>query len=123
MTDEATRSNHPTEIGREISRAMVGLLKDYSGRGPTDAKTYLQENLVVCVLHDTLTKAERSLAGDERTELVEEIRRTFQTTLRAQAIAAVERITGRRVVSFLSDHDVQADYAIEAFVLANGDTS
>ena len=107
-----------SESARAISRELVALTKEYSGRGPTGAKTYLHDDLVVCVLHDTLTQAELSLAAEARTELVGEIRRSFQGALRDQAIAAVERITGRRVISFLGDHDVATDHGVIVFLLA-----
>lgn len=105
-----------------ISREMVALMKDYLGRGPTKAKTYIRDNLVVVVMQDTMTKAERSLAARERERAVRDIRRMFQETLREDATAIVERHMGRRVISFMSDHDIRPDYAAEIFVLDPDET-
>lgn len=109
------------DLARELARTMVALFKEYTGRGPTRAKAYIEDDLVVVVLQDTLTKPERSLADDERTDLVEEMRRSFQGAFRDQAVSDVERLVGKPVVAFMSDHDLGPDYAVEVFVLENGD--
>jgi len=105
------------DLNREISRAMVALIKQYVGRGPTSARTYVHDDLVVCVFHDLMTQVEKTLADDEHQELVLELRRTFQETLRDDAITEIERLTGRKVTAFMSDHAIEPDYASEIFVL------
>lgn len=107
-------------LNRDISRAMVGLFKEAVGRGPGRARTYIENGLVVTVLHDTMTQAERTLKDENLDEHVRDLRRIFQGTFRDDAIAVVERLTGRKVLAFLSDHAVDPDYAIEAFVLEPG---
>jgi uncharacterized protein YbcI len=107
-------------VNRDISRAMVALFKEATGRGPTRARTYIESGLVVTVLHDTMTKAERTLKDENEEDTVRDLRRIFQGTFRKDAIAIVERLTGHRVLAFLSDHAVDPDYAIEAFVLDPG---
>jgi uncharacterized protein YbcI len=104
-------------LSREISRAIVGLFKEYVGRGPTVAKTYIHDDLVVCVLHDTMTRAEQTLTGEGKAEEVRQLRRSFQALFREGASREIERIVGRPVVAFLSDHAVEPDWAVEAFVL------
>jgi uncharacterized protein YbcI len=37
--------------------------------------------------------------------------------MREDAIAAIERLTERRVISFMSDHDVSTDTSVELFLL------
>jgi uncharacterized protein YbcI len=105
---------------RDISRAMVGLFKEHVGRGPTVAKTYIHDDLVICMLHDTMTKAEKTLTDEDKGDEVRQIRRSFQGLFREQASAEVERVVGRKVIAFLSDHAVEPDWAIEAFVLEPG---
>jgi uncharacterized protein YbcI len=107
-------------LNRDISRAMVALFKESTGRGPNRARTYIQDSLVVTVLYDTMTKAERTLKEEHREDTVRDLRRIFQGTFRQDAIEIVERLTGRKVLAFLSDHAVDPDYAIEAFVLEPG---
>src|SRR5207244_4459552 len=104
-------------LNRDISQAMVALFKESTGRGPTRARTYVENDLVVTVLYDTMTKAERTLMDDHKEDVVRDLRRIFQGTFRKSAIEIVERLTGQKVLAFLSDHAVDPDYAIEAFVL------
>jgi uncharacterized protein YbcI len=99
---------------------MVKLLKDYNGRGPTQARAYIQEDLVVVVLRSTMTKAERTLADEGEEALVRGMRRALQGKFREDANGIVERLTGRHVSAFLSDHDVDEDVVIQAFVLEPG---
>lgn len=116
LTDRASS----LEPRRAIARGMVSLYKKYAGRGPTDARTYLADNLVVVLLRDTMTRAEKTLSESERTELVDEMRRGFQTTMRDEAVALVEREIGGKVIAFMSDNSLDPDYAVEVFVLAGG---
>lgn len=96
---------------------MVALLKRYVGRGPTHARSFIEDDLVVILLHDTMTQAERTLVSEEHKDAVKGLRRAFQGAFRDDAIGLVERVTGQRVVAFLSDHAVDPDYAVEVFVL------
>ncbi len=96
---------------------MVKLLREYTGRGPTKARTHIDGDLITVVMQDTLTMGERSLVSDGKAELVLETRRAFQDTMSTQMIAAVERYSGRKVAAFLSANTVDPDVAIESFVL------
>jgi uncharacterized protein YbcI len=101
-----------------ISNAMVQLLHEYTGRGPTRARTTIGDDLVVCVLADTLTKSERRLVDAGEENLVLEERSTFQRLMRAEAIGAVEKVSGRTVAAFMSNNHIDPDFAVETFVLA-----
>ena len=109
-----------TDAAREVSRAMVGLFKKYVGRGPSFARTTINDDLVCCLLADTMTHAERVLKREDQEESVRDLRRVFQGAFRDEAIALVEKIVGRPVLAFLSDHAVEPDYAVEVFVLDGG---
>jgi uncharacterized protein YbcI len=107
-------------LNRDISRALVALFKEATGRGPNRARTYIEDSIVVTILYDTMTKAEKTLKDEHREDTVRDLRRIFQGTFREHAIELVEELTGRKVLAFLSDHAVDPDYAIEAFVLEPG---
>ena len=100
-----------------ISNLIVGLMSAYTGRGPTRARTSIDEDLISVVLRDTLTKGERSLVADGRSQLILDMRRAYQATMRREMVAGVEAITGRTVIAFLSDNHIEPDVAIESFVL------
>ena len=100
-----------------ISNRVVQLLSSYTGRGPTKAWTSMDQDLVSVVLRDTLTKGERSLVSDGRSDLVMSMRKAYQDTMRGELVQAVEEISGRTVIAFLSDNHIDPDIAIESFVL------
>jgi uncharacterized protein YbcI len=105
------------DLRQAISDAIVRVSADFIGRGPTRAKTYLNGDVVFCVMEDTLTRGERSLVADGDGESVRQMRRRFQDAMRRQVCTAVEALTERKVVSFLSDNDIVAETAIEVFIL------
>jgi uncharacterized protein YbcI len=100
-----------------ISNRVVQLMSSYTGRGPTKAWTSIDEDLISTVLRDTLTKGERSLVADGRTDLVLGMRKAYQDTMREDLVAVVEQISGRKVIAFLSDNHIDPDIAVESFVL------
>jgi uncharacterized protein YbcI len=106
-------------IRTELSAAVVGITRDYTGRGPTRARTVIDREAVFVLLHDSLTKGERVLVERGEHEQVLELRRTFQNTMRDDYTAAIERILGRRVTSFLSANSVEPDVASEIFLLGD----
>jgi uncharacterized protein YbcI len=111
------RPSRAGDLKQAISDAVVRISSDFVGRGPTRAKTYINGHVVCCVMQDLLTQGERSLVADGQREAVREMRRRFQDGMRVQLCGAVQDLTGRQVVSFLSDNDVVAETAIEAFLL------
>jgi len=110
--------NPPGALKAEISAGMVQLLHDYTGRGPTQARTYVSDDLVTIVLRDTMTPAETSLAAAGHGEFVLDLRAKVQATMKADAVAMVERVTGRSVNVFMSTNSIEPDAAAEVFLLA-----
>jgi uncharacterized protein YbcI len=104
--------------GLAISNLIVRLLSEYTGRGPTKARTHFNDNLITVVVQDLLTKGERSLIRDGKADLVLETRRAYQLTMRDDFTAGIEEITGRVVIAFLSANHIDPDIAIESFMLA-----
>ena len=102
---------------REIADAIVRLTRESTGRGPVRARALLDGDTVVVLMHDTLTKAEQVLVEHGRAEEVLALRRALQEVLRPAYTAAVERITGRRVVTFMSTNHADPDHAAEIFLL------
>jgi uncharacterized protein YbcI len=100
-----------------ISTSAVQLLNDYTGRGPTKAKTLIDDNLVTIVLADTLTKGERKLVETGRSDRVLELRHDYQLAMRDDLVAIVERQLERKVIAFMSQNHIDPDLAVELFVL------
>jgi uncharacterized protein YbcI len=106
------------QIASAISNRVVGVMSEYTGRGPTMARTYLQDDLVTVVVRDTLTKGERSLVAEGRSETVLGVRSEFQNAMRGKLVSAVEELTGREVIAFFSANHIDPDAALESFLLA-----
>src|SRR3954470_1952092 len=83
-----------------ISQAVVRIHAEHYGKGATQAKTYAWDNVIVTVLADVLTTAERTLVDVAREDAVRDVRQVFQHTMEDTFRGAVEQITGRRVRSF-----------------------
>jgi uncharacterized protein YbcI len=107
------------EIRAMISREIVRLQAEYYGKGPTKAKTYILEDVVVVVLEESFTRAEKTLAERGEREAIQQIRRRFQQQMAESFTSIVEQATGRKVRAFLSDTDVDQDVAVETFLLAD----
>jgi len=103
-------------LARDIARAMVALYKEYVGRGPTQARAYIEPDVITVILQDTMTTAEKTLAEEDEEDLVRGVRRVFQGKFREDAAEIAERLTGRKVRAFLSDHAIDPDIAAEIFV-------
>ncbi len=114
------QSSQPPQGGAllsAISNAVVGVHRDHLGRGPTSARAILNDNTLVVVLHESLTKAEQTLAHQGQAEHVLFTRQKFQEAMRNDMVAAVEDITRRPVIAFMSANDLDPDMAAEIFVL------
>jgi uncharacterized protein YbcI len=106
------------EILTAISEGMVALLKEYYGHGPTQAKTYYQDDLVVCLLRGGFTRVEQTLLDGGRGHAVIQQRMEFQEIMRERFMAVVEHATGRHVIGFMSGNQQSPDMICEVFVLA-----
>ena len=100
-----------------VSNAMVGLKKEYYGKGPVKAKTYLNDDYVFCVMEGGLTRNEETLVAAGEEEVVRQYRLRFQEAVKETATETIERIMGRKVVSYHSQIVFHPDRAFEIFVL------
>jgi uncharacterized protein YbcI len=100
-----------------ITNGLARLHTQYYGKGPTRAKSYLVNDMVICVLREGFTTVERTLIEDHRHEAVHQIRRTFQTAMQDRFTHVVEEATGRKVIAYMSQVHVDPDIAVELFML------
>jgi uncharacterized protein YbcI len=117
MTDPDERVARDGTVSAAVSNAVVRVVREYTGRGPTQARAAISRDLVSVVMADTLTKAERSLVENGKADLVLQVRQEFQRAMRHDLVAAVETITEREVIAFMSDNHIDPDMAVETFVL------
>ncbi|MDO8208848.1 Na-translocating system protein MpsC family protein [Conexibacter sp. CPCC 206217] len=100
-----------------ISDGLVALLKDYYGRGPTQVKSYYQDDLVVCVLRGGFSRVEQTLLEGGRGAAVIEQRMAFQDLMRDRFMAVIEHATGRKPIGFMSGNQQDPDLMCEVFIL------
>jgi uncharacterized protein YbcI len=112
-----TRKEDDGAAKAAISAAMVALKKEYYGRGPERAKTYINDNYVFVVMEGGLTRNEETLLAADEEELIRRYRLRFQETVSAATTGAVEEILGRKVVSYHSQIVFEPTRAFEIFVL------
>ena len=114
---EGVETEHGSSMTAEVANAMVGLKKKFYGRGPEAAKAFINDNYVFCMLDGGLTQNEKTLldAGEHR--LVRKFRLRFQEVMKEPTTEAVERITGRKVLTYHSQIMFEPTVAIEIFVL------
>src|SRR3954463_495313 len=107
------------ETRAKISKEIVRLQSEYYGKGPTKAKTYIVDDLVVVVLEESFTRAEKTLVERGEREAIQHIRRRFQQQMADNFTSVVEQATGRKVRAFLSETNVEHDVSVETFLLAD----
>lgn len=117
MTSTSSRG----QIAAAISNAMVRIHSRHYGKGPTKAKTYVLDDVVVTVMQDVFTTVERTLIEAGKGDLVRDVRTTFQYSLRDEFTDAIREIVGRPTRAFLSQVDWHSDIAVEVFLLADGE--
>ena len=120
MSHHADSAAHG-DILTAISDGLVALLKEYYGRGPTQVKTYFQDDLVVCVLRGGYSRVEQTLLDGGRGDAVIQQRMEFQDVMRARFEQVIEGATGRKVIGFMSGNQQDPDLMCEVFILAGTD--
>jgi uncharacterized protein YbcI len=108
-------------MASEISREIVRLHANLYGRGPTKAKTHLNDEFVMCILEEVFTPAEKTLIRAGNSAQVKSTRDAFQEAVEPEFIQIVETTTGKTVRAFVSEVHTGIDAAFEIFLFADGD--
>ena len=109
------------DVLTEVSDGMVALLKEFYGRGPTKAKSYYQDDLVVCVLRGGFSRVEETLLDGGRGQAVIQQRMEFQEVMRDRFTEVITQATGRPVIGFMSGNQQGPDLMCEVFILGPTD--
>jgi uncharacterized protein YbcI len=107
------------ELNSALTSELVGVHTGYLGHGPKTASTFYRGNIVVTLMYDVLTKAEKILAQTGRHGDVTEAHGIFNQEMEEDFRAGVERLTGRKVLAFLSARQIEPDVAAAIFLLDN----
>jgi uncharacterized protein YbcI len=101
----------------EIGERMAQLHDEYYGHPPGAVSVEITQGVVVVVIEETFTRAERTLIDRDDAEGIQEVRRRFQQIVGDQFKSVVEQATGRAVRSFMSDTDLEEEISVEVFLL------
>jgi uncharacterized protein YbcI len=104
-------------LNAALANELGKLIADFTGRGATRSRAFVDQDVVVCLFEDGAIKAERTLVTAGKAELVRIQRDALQRAMGPALIEAVERLTGRTVRTFLSGSDESGASAVEVFVL------
>lgn len=123
-SDRLTRPNHLHDVKSsmgglraELANAMVGLKKEFYGKGPVAAKAYINDNYVFVVLEEGLTRNEDTMLDAGHEDLVRTFRLKFQEAMAQTTVEAVERLTRRKVVGYHSQITFRPTLGYEIFAL------
>ena len=101
----------------QLTREIVKLHKDFFGRGPIRAKTYLHEDSVLVLMYNGHTTSEQTQLEGGGRRTVAQTRVDMSESIRARFIEAVQRQTGREVVGFMSSSQQAPDLLSHVYVL------
>lgn len=114
--EDATAALQGHELLSRLSTEMVRMQKEYYGRGPVSAKSYMLDDLLVVVMRGGMTTAERTMLDLGRSDVVRTFRQEWQNEMGERLIGKVEGLTGRRVVTYQSQVMFDPDTIVELFV-------
>lgn len=117
-----TDTPHPPLTGGQllatISTTIVGIMREHYGRGPMRAKTYALDDVIVCVLRGSgFTPLEQTIMDDNGADRVVAMRHEFQRVIADRYTQAIEQLTGRKVLAFLSQAHVEPDITMDMFII------
>ena len=104
------------DLAAGVTRLVMETYARHLGRRPSGGRTYANDELVMCVLRDTLSTAEKGELLEGRASSVHQTRLRVQKAMREELVAGVERLSGRRVVNLITAHDLDPGSAFETFV-------
>jgi uncharacterized protein YbcI len=118
MTDDRqVPHDDAADVLARLSNAIVQAQKEFFGKGPERARTYIVDDLVFVVMRGGLTTAEKTMLQFGHPDLVRQFRQLFENEMTARLTGAVEEILGRRVLTYQSQVLFDPNIVIEMFVL------
>jgi uncharacterized protein YbcI len=114
-SDKKDRPLSGGELLTAISNRIVAIMREHYGRGPHRAKTYVIDDIIVCVLRNGFTAVEQTMVEGGQSDQVVVMRHEFQKLMAERYKAMIAELTGRSVVAFLSQAHLEPDLTLEVF--------
>jgi uncharacterized protein YbcI len=110
------------EIEAEICEALIKFEREYMGRGPEEARSYIIDDLVIVRLRGVLTPAEKQLVKSEAAghgrNLIKQVRMELIEKARPLLEVLIKDITGQHIKSLHTDISTATGERIIVFSLA-----
>lgn len=104
-------------INAALANEIGAYVAEFTGRGATRSRAFIDHDVVVCLLEDNQTKGERNLVAAGQAELVRLQRDALQRAMEPHLVSIVQRLTGRIVRTFLGGTSTRGDSSVKVFVL------
>ena len=101
---------------QDLANAVVGWYADRFGRGPTQAKAYVNDDYALIVLGGVQSQAEQTLVEQGDAEAVVNLRRAIKQAHKESLCGLVAELTGREVGTMISDHNALRDTSAMVFL-------
>jgi uncharacterized protein YbcI len=99
-----------------ISSEMVRAQKEFFGKGPTKAKTYILDDLLIIVMRGGMTTAEKTMLKFGQFDQVRQFRQLFENEMTERLTDMIEELTQRKVLTYQSQVLFDPDVVVEMFV-------
>ena len=113
---EHTGSDDDRRLLARISDEMVRAKKEFFGRGPTKAKSYVLDDMLVVVMRGGMTTAEKTMLDFGHRDQVRQFRQLFENAMAERLTKTMEKLTGQRIVNYQSQILFNPDIVVELFV-------
>ena len=107
------------DVLARLSDDMVRAKKQFFGKGPEQAKSYMLDDMLFVVMRGGLTTAEQTMLRFGRQNMVRQFRQLFENEMTEVLTGLVEEATGRTVVNYQSQIMFDPDIIVEMFVFAD----
>ncbi len=115
--DSSSDTPHTGRINAALANEIGAYVAEFTGRGATRSRAFVDHDVVVCLLEGNATKGERNLVAAGKADLVRLQRDALQRAMEPHLISVVQRLTGRSVRTFLGGTSTLADSSVKVFVL------
>lgn len=115
--DSSSDTLQTGRVNAALANEIGAYVAEFTGRGATRSRAFIDHDVVVCLLEDNQTKGERNLVAAGKDELVRLQRDALQRAMEPRLVSIVERLTGRTVKTFLGGTSTCGDSSVKVFVL------
>jgi uncharacterized protein YbcI len=120
VTGDAPEHEEGQTLLARISAEMVRAQKQFFGKGPTQAKSYFVDDMLIIVMKGGMTTAEKTMLEFGRSDQVRDFRQAFENHMAERLMGTIEELTGRKVVTYQSQVLFDPDRVVEMFVFDAG---